>query len=201
MRKPSPFFFATAEVISVEICQVPLLDLHWGTAIIVRPKIVMKHFIAGLVICTAATGALAQGDVYVCVAANGSKEYRNTGETKGCKRLDISSGALIPAPERKAAPQASVSRPATSPADFPKVDSSTQKARDSDRRQILLDEMRAEEQKLAAQKKDYNNGEPERNGDERNYAKYQTRVANMKDELSRTEKNIDALRRELGNQK
>ena len=161
----------------------------------------MKSFIAALVLITAATGAMAQGDVYVCVGENGVKEYRNTGATKGCKRLDIPTSPVILAPDRKPAPQASSSRPATSPADFPKVDSSTQKARDSDRRQILLDEMRTEEQKLTELKKEYNGGEPERRGDERNYAKYQTRVANMKEELSRTEKNIDALRRELGNQK
>jgi hypothetical protein len=162
----------------------------------------MKFFIAALALLALPIGAYAQGDVYVCVAENGSKEYRNTGVTKGCKRLDIQSSVVIPAPERKVAPQAAISRPAvTSPADFPKVDSSTQKARDTDRRQILMDEMRAEEQKLSDQKKEFNGGEPERRGDERNYAKYQTRVANMKDELSRTEKNIDALRRELGNQK
>jgi hypothetical protein len=73
-----------------------------------------------------------------------------------------------------------------------------QKMRDNDRKQILLDEMKSEEQKLAALKKEYNNGEPERRGDERNYAKYQERTASMKDELDRTEKNVDALKRELG---
>ena len=64
--------------------------------------------------------------------------------------------------------------------------------------QILTDEIRAEENKLADLKKEYQNGEPERLGSERNYAKYQERVATMKDDIARTEKNIEALKREIG---
>ena len=88
---------------------------------------------------------------------------------------------------------------ATAPADFPKVDSSAQKARDNDRRQILVDELKAEEQKLAALKLEYNGGEPERQGNERNYAKYLERVAHMKDNIGRAEKNVEALKREIAN--
>jgi septal ring factor EnvC (AmiA/AmiB activator) len=87
--------------------------------------------------------------------------------------------------------------PAVSPASFPRVDSVTQRARDDDRREILGDELRAEEQKLAALRRDFNNGEPERQGNEKNYAKYQERVAQMRDDISRSEKNIEALKREL----
>ena len=61
--------------------------------------------------------------------------------------------------------------------------------------------MQREEQKLAALKKEYNDGEPERQGNERNYAKYQERVASMKSDIERSEKNIEALKRELGNLK
>jgi ubiquinone biosynthesis protein UbiJ len=78
------------------------------------------------------------------------------------------------------------------------VDSQTQKRRDLDRMQILTDEIRTEENKLAELKKEYQNGEPERLGSERNYAKYQERVATMKDDIARTEKNIEALKREIG---
>jgi predicted RNase H-like nuclease (RuvC/YqgF family) len=95
--------------------------------------------------------------------------------------------------------QTASAKQTSSPSDFPKVDGGTQKARDSDRRQILQDEMKSEEQKLTSIKKEFNNGEPERQGDERNYAKYQERVANLKENLDRTEKNIEALKREIGN--
>jgi chromosome segregation ATPase len=84
---------------------------------------------------------------------------------------------------------------------FPRIDSQVQKRRDQDRMQILLEEIRAEEAKLADLRKDYRNGEPERQGDERNYAKYLERVAMMKEEIARTEKNIEALRREIGHLK
>jgi HAMP domain-containing protein len=61
--------------------------------------------------------------------------------------------------------------------------------------------MKSEEAKLARLKQEFNNGEPERRGDERNYAKYQERVAAMKDDIGRAEKNVEALKRELGNLK
>ncbi|HWW70345.1 MAG TPA: DUF4124 domain-containing protein, partial [Duganella sp.] len=74
-----------------------------------------------------------------------------------------------------------------------------QRARDADRRAILEDELKNETQKLAELRKEFNGGEPERRGDERNYAKYQERVAAMRDSISRSEKNVDALKREIAN--
>ncbi len=67
--------------------------------------------------------------------------------------------------------------------------------------QILIEEVRTEESKLSELRREYQNGEPERLGSERNYAKYQERVAQMKDDILRTEKNIEALKREIGNLK
>ena len=158
-----------------------------------------------VVLCAAVlTPAHAQSEVYVCMSGDGTREYKNTGETKGCKRIDMQGISMIPSPYKKPVVQtASFNRPAgaASPADFPRIDSSTQKARDTDRMQILSEEMKVEERKLAALKQDFNNGEPERRGDERNFAKYQDRVASMKDDVSRTEKNIEALKREIGNLK
>lgn len=146
--------------------------------------------------------AHAQSDVFVCVNENGIKEYKNTGATKGCKRVDLQGISMIPSPYKKPLVQTASAKPASSgPADFPKIDSGTQKMRDNDRMQVLVDELKNEEKKLANLKAEYNNGEPERRGDERNYAKYQERVAAMKEDISRTEKNIEALKREIGNLK
>ncbi|MEC5218466.1 hypothetical protein RCH09_003437 [Actimicrobium sp. GrIS 1.19] len=146
--------------------------------------------------------AQAQTDVFLCVDEHGNKEYKNTGATKGCKKVELPGVTIIASPKRGAlATQTAAAKPGSSPGDFPKIDSGTQKTRDNDRRQILLDELKTEEGKLANLKKDFNGGEPERQGDERNYAKYQERVAGMKDEIGRTEKNIEALKRELGNLK
>ena len=138
--------------------------------------------------------AHAQADVFLCVDESGKKEYKNTGATKGCKKVELPGINIIPAPP--VAKKTERSSPS-----FPKVEESTQKARDADRKQILLDELRAEEQKLASLKKDYNNGEPERQGGEKNYAKYEERTKLMKEDINRTEKNIEALNREVGHLK
>lgn len=141
----------------------------------------------------------AQGAIYKCVDAQGRVEFTDVNK-QGCKALDLPGS--IAAPARRAGAgsrQGSASAPATSPANFPRVDTSVQKARDDDRRAILNDELRAEEKKLADLKATFNGGEPERQGNEKNYAKYQERVASMKDDIGRTERNIDALRREISN--
>lgn len=145
-----------------------------------------------LILCFLSASTLAQG-VYVCVQPNGTREYRNTGDTRGCRRLDLESISTIPAPPVQQQAKAAVTDPS-----FPRIDSQIQKRRDQDRLQILLEEVRAEESRLAELRRDYQNGEPERLGSERNYAKYQERVAQMKDDIQRTEKNIEALRREIG---
>ena len=162
----------------------------------------MKRLFAAILLFAAFAGqAHAASDVYLCVDKNGNKEYRNTGITKGCKKVALPGLTTIPAPQRRAATTATATKKASTPASFPKVDGATQKSRDSDRKQILLDEQKTEEQKLANLKKEYNNGEPERLGSERNYAKYQERVGKMKEDIERSEKNIEALKREIGNLK
>ena len=46
-------------------------------------------------------------------------------------------------------------------------------------------------------KKEFNGGEPERRGDEKNFAKYQERTDKLKADLTRSESNIESLRREI----
>lgn len=148
-----------------------------------------------LIFCVSVPPVIAQG-VFVCVQPNGTREYRNNGDTRGCRRLDMEAISTIPAP-----PVNQQAKAASIDPSFPRIDSQIQKRRDQDRLQILMDEVRTEESKLAELRRDYQNGEPERLGSERNYAKYQERVAQMKEDMQRTEKNIEALRREIGNLK
>lgn len=156
----------------------------------------MKPYAFAVLLCAASLNcAQAQNDVYVCSDENGVKEYKNTGATKGCKKLELPGLNSTPPARRKAPTAVSDGNPAA--ASFPKVSGATQKARDSDRKLILQDELSAEEKKLAGLRVDFNNGEPERRGDERNYAKYQQRVADTKDDIARSERNIAALKREL----
>jgi hypothetical protein len=78
-----------------------------------------------------------------------------------------------------------------------RVDAKEQRARDSDARKILEAELRKEELALAVLQKDFNNGEPERRGEERNFARYQERVEEMRGAIARKQSDIAALRREL----
>ena len=81
-----------------------------------------------------------------------------------------------------------------------RIDPAEQRARDSDSRRILDAELRREEERLAAMKIDFGNGEPERRGDEKNYQKYLDRVADMKSAIARKESDIAALKREIAKQ-
>lgn len=149
--------------------------------------------------------ASAQAQIYRCTDANGRPLYTDTKVGK-CQLIDTgyssppAASSPIPAPRSSGGGSSAASPAASStPSGFPRVDNVVQRARDDERREILGDELRIEERKLADLKKTFNNGEPERQGNERNYAKYQERVASMRDEISRTERNIEALRREIGN--
>jgi hypothetical protein len=151
-------------------------------------------------LCLVTVSLCAEG-VYVCIQPNGSREYRNTGDTRGCKKLELDGISMIPsAPGQSGGGSKEKSTLPTDPS-FPRIENQIQKRRDQDRLQILLEEVKSEETKLANLKKEYQNGEPERLGSERNYAKYLERVALLKDEVQRTEKNIEALKREISNLK
>jgi hypothetical protein len=164
----------------------------------------MKHLTAGkfalalaTVWVTAVAPAFAQGGtVYRCPGnpvlytdALTAKEAND----KGCRTIE---GAPITVMQtvkpRPPVPAASVARGEGS-----RVSPADQRARDSDARRILEAELRREEERLAALKRDFNNGEPERQGDERNYQKYLERVADMKASISRKESDIASIKREL----
>ena len=112
---------------------------------------------------------------------------------KGCRALEGTAITVIPSPKARAAAPASSPRPPEA-----RVDPADQRSRDSDARRILEAELKRDEAQLASMLKDYNNGEPERLGDERNYQKYLERVAQMKVAIARKESDVAALKRELG---
>ena len=119
-----------------------------------------------------------------------SKEAKD----KGCKVLEGAPVTVIQGNKPRVA-----AGPAASPANA-RVDPVDQRARDNDARRILEVELKREEDRLAAMKTEYNNGEPERQGNERNYQKYLERVADMKSAIGRKESDIAALKREIAKQ-
>ena len=137
--------------------------------------------------------AFAQQDTYYkCVDERGNTTFTNTGSTKGCTKMTADPVVI---PKGINTPKASAS---PTPSGFPKVDGATQKSRDSDRRRILEDELRDKEARLADLKREYNNGEPERQGGERNYQKYLDRTAQLKADVARAESDVASIRSELG---
>jgi hypothetical protein len=146
-------------------------------------------------------------NVVKCVAADGVVTYTNVGSTKGCQKVEVMHSSPIPAPRLPARTgsgstggsggEVRADTRATQ-ASFPRVDADTQKARDNDRRRILEEELRTEQEKLARLRGEFNNGEPERRGDEsRNYARYQERIQRMQEDIQRSENNVVSLQREI----
>jgi hypothetical protein len=122
---------------------------------------------------------------------------RAQAEQRGCKVIEGAPVTIVetvrPNPPPTSTPAAaSAPRPAQS-----RVDPAQQRARDDDRRRILADELVREQQRLGELQRDYNNGQPERLGSERNYQRYLDRVAEMKAALARKEADVAALQREI----
>ncbi len=130
-----------------------------------------------------------------------NNDYKNTisakeAEKLGCKRLEGAPVTVIQT-TRPRAPAASGGTPVPAVAGPGRIDPASQRARDTDARRILENELRVEEERLAALKKDYNSGQPERQGDEKNYQRYVERVAEMSAAIARKEGDVAALRREI----
>ena len=143
-----------------------------------------------------ALGAAQAADVtYKCpnhVYSNtmGAKEAKD----KGCTVLDNAPITVIQGPKPRVAANGSSASGAASA----KVDPADQRARDTDARRILEAELKREEDRLVAMKAEYNNGAPDREGNEnRNFQKYLDRVTEMKAAIARKELDIAALKREL----
>jgi len=149
-----------------------------------------------------------QAQIYRC-----GNEYTNkiTDAQKGqCKLLEGGNVTIIQgfkAPATAAPPSGSAGAPiagapvrlASAAPSQPRVDAADQKARDSDARLILEAELKKAEARNTDLLREYNNGEPDKRGDEaRNYQKYLDRVADLKATLARNESDISGIRRELG---
>ncbi|HWS74827.1 MAG TPA: DUF4124 domain-containing protein [Quisquiliibacterium sp.] len=181
-------------------------------------RIAIRSGVSSMLLAAGLLAGPAQAQIYKCEGSDGVVEYSNSPASaqgnRRCTVVQLNPITTIPSPKLPAratqgaggaqpagtasgaAGASAAAKPAGSE-NFPKVDTATQKARDTDRRRILEDELKKEEDKLAELRKEYNNGEPERLGDERNYQKYLDRVQRLKDDIGRSEANIASLRREL----
>ena len=157
-----------------------------------------RGWAAGLALGAAALApATAQtGTMYRCPG----NDYNNTltakeAKDKGCKTIDGAPITIIQITKQRPA-AATAPGGASGPA-ATRIDPAEQRARDSDARRILEAELKREEERLAFMRTEFNNGQPERRGDEKNYQKYLDRVADMKSALARKENDIASIKREL----
>ena len=161
--------------------------------------------LAAAVLGAVALPASAQDRIYRC-----GNEYTN--QIKGrsdCKLVEGGNVTVVrgtapaaapaaPAPAPVTRSAAAAPRTASAPPAAPRINTPEQRARDSDAKAILEQELRRAEAKQAELVKEYNNGEPDKIGGEaRNYQKYLDRVAEMKASIARNQSDIDGLKREL----
>jgi len=140
----------------------------------------------------AAGPAYAQGqgvtEIWKCQEASGRFTYTNDKRDTSGKKCELVSREInvVPAQQRPAA---------AAPRE-------TQGARTTARvrqREILESELKTEEQSLAKARQELADQEAVRNGNERNFAKMLERLQPFKDNVELHEKNVEALKRELGN--
>ena len=143
--------------------------------------------------------AHAQDRIFRC-----GNEYTNhpvQSQRKDCVALDGGRITVIPAPRIQAArPAAAQTNAGNAPAsaDQSRVNPALQKARDSDARTILENELKRAEASLDELQREYNAGQPVRRPqDIANPALYAERVAALKASMGRAEADVASIRREL----
>jgi hypothetical protein len=149
---------------------------------------------------TLAPLASAQDTIYRCPG----NEYTNNAKdalSRGCKTVEGGNITIVSVPSPRptspsVAPRAAAREGAVMP--VARTDSADQRARDSDALQILRTELRKTEERLAELKREYNNGDMEKRGEEfRNHQKFLDRGADLKASILRAEADVNGLRREI----
>lgn len=162
------------------------------------------HILSAMLMASTLTGLAAQAQERVWRCGN---EYTNNAvdaQRRNCKLMEGGNVTVVQGASAAARPAAS-SSPATpsasaarAPAGSPRVDSTLQRQRDSDARSVLESELQRAQARQSELLKEFNNGEPEKQGAEsKNYQKYLDRVADMKAQMERNESDIAGLQREI----
>jgi hypothetical protein len=157
-----------------------------------------------VLLVAAASPAQAQSRIWRC----GNTYTNDAGQanSQGCKQVEGGNVTVVEgtrvsnnANGNTAGAVRVASVTSTSTGGATRLDSAEQKARDSDARHILEAELKKAQSRRAELEKEYNNGEPDKQGAEsRNYQKYLDRVAELKANLARTDTDIAGIQRELG---
>ena len=141
--------------------------------------------------------APAQAEIYKYVDENGQVTFTDV-YRKGAQRIELP-GAPAPLPAGSKAPRRASYNP--SPADFPRIDASTQKRRDDIRRQVLQDEIDGERRNADEARRQMALGVRLQPGERATDASYLNRVNKLRASVQQHEQNIVSIQRELANLK
>jgi hypothetical protein len=137
-------------------------------------------------------------EIYKCLDGSGRPLYTSDKKDTVGKKCELVSREVNVAPAQKPPPPAP--RAARQGREgFPTESSSARASAKERQREILEKELASEQDLLAKAKQDLADQEATRGGDEKNYARVIERLQPFKDNVDLHEKNVEALRRELGN--
>jgi hypothetical protein len=145
-----------------------------------------------------AVGGVAHAQAPVCkyIDADGNIVFTNLPPEKGQRKVSC----LTSEEPRRSGGAPGSARATPTPSGFPKVDPETQRGRDDMRRKVLGEELASEEKLLAEARASYANGAPVPLPEEQsNAARYQERIGRLRQAVQLHERNIEALKKELGN--
>lgn len=159
----------------------------------IRLAIPLLAAMTGLALCVTS----ARAEICMYRDAQGNVTYSNVTQSppKGATKIRCF---------REAKPPATTSNNTSPPKPdakdtFPSVDRDTQRQRDASRRSILEEELAAEERNLQEARRQLEEQESIRLGNESNYQRYLERVQPFREAVENHERNVQALRREIQN--
>jgi hypothetical protein len=156
----------------------------------VRPLILVAF---GALTSAATLPALAQvTEIYKCTDKGGRPLYTSDKKDMDGKKCELVSREVNVVPAQKPLPTPRAGG-------FPRESASDRAFAKGRQRSILEQELTTEEGLLAQAKQALAEQEAIRNGDERNYARVLERLQPYKDNVDLHQKNIEALKREIGN--
>lgn len=161
----------------------------------------MKKLLFLISIACLAQPALAK--LYKC--SNGNTVTYTNKPKNGCVALDLEPLSTYSTKKSGgrsrggSTPKASTNKPTTTAnkGNYPSIDANTQAGRDQGRRQILESELANEKKALATAQKTLSDGQQVRQGNEKNYAKYQERIGQLQSAVTDRQKNVQAIQNEI----
>lgn len=142
-------------------------------------------------LCAAGQALGQTSEIWKCTDARGRALYTSDKRETVGKKCELVSREVNVVPSQKSA--------AKSPAGFPKESPTDRAAAKSKQRDTLERELSQEESMLADAKQKLADQESIRNGNEKNYARVLDRLKPYQDAVEVHQKNVDALKREIGN--